>query len=118
MLLILNHFSMNIPSFPFEIIDWKNVPEEKRFGESGSATWQVLHVGGIRIRRLRYSSGYRADHWCQKGHIIHCMEGEMKTELDDGRIMNLKAGNTYIVGEKNEAHRSFTETGCLLFVVD
>lgn len=109
---------MQIPSFPFEIIDWNTVSKEEHKGETGSATWQVLFVGEIRIRKLTYSPNYKADHWCSKGHIIHCLEGEMDTELNDGRILKLSAGATYIVGDNCEAHRSSTKNGCSLFVVD
>ena len=109
---------MNIPQFPFQIINWSNIPEEKHMGETGFAIWQVLHVGNIRVRKLNYSPGYKADHWCSKGHIIHCIEGEMDTELTDGRVMKLSAGMTYIVGDNCEAHQTSTEKGCVLFVVD
>jgi quercetin dioxygenase-like cupin family protein len=109
---------MNIPPFPFEIINWTNIPEERHDGESAYALWQVIKVGEIRIRRMQYAPGYKADHWCKKGHIIHCIEGNMTTELDDGRHMKLEKGLTYIVGDNCEAHRTYTEDGCVLFVVD
>ncbi|MES2882108.1 MAG: DHCW motif cupin fold protein [Bacteroidota bacterium] len=109
---------MHIPQFPFEIIDWTNTPKEEHKGETGTADWQVINVGKIRVRKLTYSAGYKADHWCRKGHIIHCLEGEMQTALNDGRVMTLKSGETYIVGDDCEAHRTSTENGCVLFVVD
>lgn len=109
---------MTIPDFPFQTFDWNHVPAEEHKGETGTATWQILHVGNIRIRKLIYSTNYKADHWCSKGHIIHCLEGEMDTELNDGRIMKLSKGMTYIVGDDCEAHRTSTRNGCTLFVVD
>jgi quercetin dioxygenase-like cupin family protein len=109
---------MVIPSFPFQIINWSLVPVERHNGEQSHADWQVMQVGNIRIRRLQYAPGYKADHWCKKGHIIHCLEGSMTTELDDGRLMLLEKGSTYIVGDDCEAHRTFTNEGCILFVVD
>jgi hypothetical protein len=109
---------MTIPQFPFQIINWKDVPKEEHQGETGTATWQVLHIGNVRIRKMIYSANYKADHWCNKGHIIHCIEGEMNTELDDGRIMKLSSGMTYVVGDKCEAHKTSTQNGCELFVVD
>lgn len=109
---------MIIPDFPFQTIEWNNVPAEEHKGETGTATWQILHVGNIRIRKLIYSANYKADHWCNKGHIIHCLEGEMDTELDDGRIMKLLKGASYIVGDNCEKHRTSTRNGCVLFVVD
>ncbi|MDB5197377.1 MAG: cupin domain protein [Flaviaesturariibacter sp.] len=109
---------MTIPAFPFQIIDWTTVPAQRHEGETGYALWQVVSVGAIRIRRMEYAPGYKADHWCQKGHIIHCLSGAMTTELADGRLTELAAGGTYIVGDGNEAHRTFTVEGCVLFVVD
>ncbi len=109
---------MLIPPFPFQTIDWNNIPKEEHAGETGVAIWQVLNVGEIRVRLMNYSAGYKADHWCKKGHIIHCVQGEMITSLEDGRNMKLSAGMTYIVGDNCEAHRTSTEEGCVLFVVD
>ena len=109
---------MIIPNHPFQVIDWSAIEKENHAGETGHACWQVLFVGDIRIRRMEYSKGYQADHWCKKGHIIHCLEGELFTELEDGRKMKLVAGMTYIVGDNCEAHKSSTTNGCVLFVVD
>ena len=109
---------MTIPSFPFQLIDWTSIKTEIHKGERAFATWQVLKVGDIRIRKMSYEPGYKADHWCSKGHIFYCLQGEMITELEDGRLMTLKEGMTYLVGDNNEAHRTFTEEGCTLFVVD
>ena len=109
---------MNLPSFPFQTLDWSPVPREEHTGETGIVKSQVFMMGEIRIRKVEYSPGYKADHWCSKGHIILCLEGEMDTELDDGRTMKLTAGMTYFVGDDCEAHRSSTKTGCVLFIVD
>jgi hypothetical protein len=115
---------MQIASFPFQTLDWSSIPKEKHKGETGIAWWQVQQVNDIRVRMVEYSPGYKADHWCQKGHIILCLEGEMDTELSagpggkDGRIMKLTQGLCYFVGDNNEAHRTSTSTGCKLFIVD
>lgn len=109
---------MDISSFPFSTFDWTTIPREEKTGETGKAYWQVLHVGDIRVRLVEYSPGYLADHWCKKGHVIHCLEGEMETTLEDGRKFRLSKGMTYVVGDNNEAHRSATKLGCLLFIVD
>ena len=109
---------MEIHSFPFQTIDWSTIPKEEHAGETGMAWWQVKQMNNIRVRKVEYSKGYKADHWCSKGHVLLCMEGEMDTELQDGRIMKLTAGMCYLVGDNNEAHRSSTETGCKLFIVD
>ena len=109
---------MKISLFPFQTLDWSSVPREEKKGETGIAYWQVFMMSDIRVRKVEYSAGYKADHWCKKGHIILCIEGEMDTELDDGRIMKLIAGMTYFVGDGCEAHRSSTQNGCRLFIVD
>ncbi|MFM8914255.1 MAG: DHCW motif cupin fold protein, partial [Flammeovirgaceae bacterium] len=74
--------------------------------------------GPMRVRMVEYSKNYSADHWCHKGHIIYCIEGEMTTELEDGRKFTLKKGMSYQVGDDAEAHRSSTKDGVILFIVD
>ena len=109
---------MNIKSIPFNIINWEEVESIKYPGEIGTAWWRTKNFGDIRIRMLEYSAGYSADHWCSKGHIILCLEGELNTELADGRKFTLTPGMSYQVADNSEAHRSSTLTGAKLFVVD
>lgn len=109
---------MQLPAFPFQVIDWSAIPVEEHKGISGFALWKILTMGKIRIRLVQYSPGYKADHWCSKGHIIYCVEGEMDTELKDGRVYRLQKGMSYLVGDKNEAHSSTSPEGCKLFIVD
>ena len=109
---------MQLQSFPFQTLDWSSIPKEEHKGITGMAHWQVFMMNEIRVRMVEYSPNYLADHWCSKGHVILCLEGEMKTELQDGRKFLLSKGMTYQVGDNNEAHRSSTEMGCRLFIVD
>lgn len=109
---------MKLDSFSFHTFDWSSVPKEVHAGETGSAIWQVKMMNDIRVRMVEYSPGYKADHWCDKGHILFCFEGEMNTELKDGRIMRISQGGCYFVGDNNEPHRSSTLGGCKLFIVD
>ena len=109
---------MKIDSFPFATIDWNLVPKEEHSGETGVAYWQIQMVNSIRVRKVEYSPGYKADHWCKKGHILLCLEGEMDTELADGRVLQLRQGMCYFVGDNCEPHRSSTQAGCKLFIVD
>lgn len=109
---------MTISSFPFQTINWPVVVKEEHTGETGIAYWQIQMMNDIRIRMVEYSSGYKADHWCNKGHIIFCMEGEMETELKDGRVIKLTKGMSYLVGDNNEEHRTSSAKGCKLFIVD
>jgi hypothetical protein len=109
---------LKLASFSFETLDWSTIPKEEHKGDTGVAYWQIQQVNDIRVRMVEYSQGYKADHWCSKGHILLCIEGEMDTELKDGRIFKLSKGMCYFVGDNDEAHRSSTETGCKLFIVD
>ena len=109
---------MKLESFPFQTLDWSSIFKEEHNGETGVAYWQTVYMNDIRVRKVEYSPGYKADHWCSKGHIILCIEGEMDTELDDGHIMRLTKGMTYFVGDNCEAHRTSSSTGCKLFIVD
>src|SRR5688572_2542513 len=99
---------MNISSFPFQTLDWSTVPKEEHKGETGMAYWRVQKLNDMRVRMVEYSPGYKADHWCSKGHVLLCMEGEMETELEDGRVFKLSPGVCYLVGDNNEPHRSST----------
>jgi len=109
---------MKMTDIPFGATDWADVPATRHEGESGFATWRTRNFGDIRVRMVEYSPGYRADHWCSKGHILLVLEGEMETELADGRTFRMTPGVSYQVADSAEAHRSSTRTGARLFIVD
>ena len=109
---------MQISGFPFSTIDWSGVERIEHKGEQGVAYWRTRQFGSIRVRMVEYTPAYLADHWCSKGHILLCLEGELHTELEDGSIYILKPGMSYHVSDNTEPHRSFTATGATLFVVD
>jgi len=109
---------MQITDIPFSVTDWSNVEPEEHKGETGKAIWRTINFGNIRIRMVEYSSGYSADHWCSKGHIILCLEGNLNTELSDGRKFALSPGMSYQVADGDGAHKSSTTTGVKLFIVD
>jgi hypothetical protein len=109
---------MKISDIPFGTTDWSTVAQTFHPGTTGTATWQTCTFGGIRVRMVSYSPGYLADHWCSKGHILLCLEGELTTELEDGRTFVLKPGMSYQVADGAEPHRSHTEGGARLFIVD
>jgi hypothetical protein len=103
---------------PFQTIDWSAIEKIEYKGETGVAYWQTVQLGGLRIRLVEYSSGYLADHWCQKGHIVHCLEGEFVSELNKGEKIRLKKGETYVVSDNLSSHRSVCESGTRLLIVD
>jgi quercetin dioxygenase-like cupin family protein len=109
---------MQIPDVPFGVTDWSEIERTEHKGEQGVAYWQTRNFGSIRVRMVEYSPGYLADHWCSKGHILLCLEGELNTELSDGRKFILTPGVSYQVADNAEPHRSFTKIGAKLFVVD
>jgi quercetin dioxygenase-like cupin family protein len=109
---------MQMSGIPFGTTDWSKIAPTEHKGETGMAIWRTSQFGGIRVRMVDYSPGYRADHWCLKGHILLCLEGELHTELQDGRTFVLTAGSSYQVSDNAESHRSFTATGAKLFIVD
>lgn len=109
---------MKESNIPFQTIDWETVPKTEFKGESGTAFWQTVQFPGLRIRKVEYSKGYIADHWCQKGHIVHCLEGEFISELKNGEIFNLKKGDTYVVSDELSSHRSVSKNGVKLLIID
>ena len=109
---------MKLTDIPFGTTDWSAVEATRHPGETGHALWRTREFGGIRVRRVEYTPGYRADHWCRKGHILLCLEGELHTELEDGRRFLLSPGISYQVADGAEPHRSWTTTGAVLFIVD
>ena len=110
---------MKIPTLPFTVTDWSRMPTTTHPGVTGEALWRTLDIGDLRVRMVEYSPGYLADHWCDRGHVLYVLEGELETELRDGRRFTLKAGMSYQVSDFGDAaHRSSTKTGAKLFIVD
>ena len=109
---------MSDKNIPFQTIDWTKVSKTEHKGETGVAYWQTTQFDGLRVRMVEYSKGYLADHWCEKGHIVHCLEGEVVNELKDGSKTTLTPGMSYIVSDELSSHRSVTETGVKLMIID
>lgn len=109
---------MQFGDLPFMTTDWSAVPATTRPGETGTATWRTVEAGDIRVRMVEYSPGYQADHWCRRGHVLLVLEGELTTELQDGRVFRLGPGTSYQVANDAEPHRSRTDRGAKLFIVD
>jgi hypothetical protein len=103
---------------PFTTTDWTAIDPTEHAGSAGFALWRTKQIGAVRIRMVEYTPGYVADHWCTRGHILLVIGGELRTELDDGRVIHLTAGQSYEVASNMEAHRSSTARGATLFIVD
>jgi hypothetical protein len=109
---------MRIDNIPFGTTDWQSVAPTTHKGDTGVATWRTRQFGDIRVRLVDYSPGHFADHWCSKGHIIFCVDGELVTDLKDGRSFKLAPGMSYQVADDDGEHRSHTDKGARLFIVD
>jgi hypothetical protein len=109
---------MQLTDIPFATTDWSQVERTEHAGEQGRATWRTRRFGAVRVRMVEYSPGYAADHWCTKGHVLLCLAGELRTELADGRVFVLAPGMSYQVADGAEPHRSSTQIGATLFIVD
>ena len=105
-------------NIPFQIIDWSSVEKVEYIGETGVALWQTIQFEGLRVRLVEYSNGYLADHWCQKGHIVHCLDGEFISELSTGEKIKLTKGETYVVSDDLSSHRSVSTSGVKLLIID
>ncbi len=109
---------MQLSDIPFGTTDWSEIVPTTHAGDSGAATWRTRQFGAIRVRMVEYTAGYVADHWCDKGHILLCLSGTLDTELADGRSFRLAPGMSYQVADDTAPHRSRSETGATLFIVD
>jgi hypothetical protein len=78
---------MKMDAFAFGTTNWAELERTEHRGETGVAYWRTCFFGEkpnqIRVRMVEYTPGYLADHWCQKGHILFCMEGELETTLEE-----------------------------------
>jgi len=109
---------MSLSNINFQAINWSAVGKSVHPGDSGEAFWQTLQFTGLRIRIVEYSAGYLANHWCQKGHIVHCLEGEFVSEMETGEAFTLTKGMTYIVSDDLSSHRSESKNGVKLLIID
>jgi len=105
-------------NIPFQVVDWNNFPKTEHQGETGMAYWQTWQTDDLRVRIVEYTAGYLADHWCRKGHIVHCLEGSFVSELQNGEFFTLTTGMSYIVSDELSSHRSISETGVKLLIID
>ncbi len=102
----------------FQTIDWDNIEPTEHTGKTGMAFWKAMQYDGLRVRLVEYSAGYLADHWCKKGHIVHCLEGEFVSEMENGESFTLTKGMTYIVSDELSSHRSVSKNGVKLLIID
>ena len=102
----------------FQTIDWTKIPKIEDKGATGIAYSQTAEYNGLRIRIVEYSKDYFADHWCEKGHIVQCLEGSFVTELKNGEKVTLTKGMTFVVSDGMSTHRSIAKNGVKLLIID
>lgn len=110
---------MDLGNIPYLINDWEKIEKIEYKGETGTSYWRTVQTGDLRVRIVEYSSGYLADHWCSRGHVLQVIDGELINEFQDGSKTVLKKGMGFVVGddERNQ-HRVYTENGAVVFIVD
>lgn len=103
---------------PYHSIDWSFIESTSVAGETGFCLSKTLNFGSIRIRLLEYSANYLADHWCTRGHLVFCLEGEFESHLRSGEVTQLRKGMSYFVSDNKSTHRSFSKSGAQLLIVE
>jgi hypothetical protein len=102
------------------VTDWSRLPATAAPGASGAAQARARQLGDIQLRLVDYGTGYLADHWCSKGHIIYVIAGALAIEHQDGTpACLLTSGMSWHVADgEDPAHRVRSETGARVFIVD
>lgn len=98
--------------------DWNSIPKVMFKGEKGVSYWRTIIHSGIRMRIVDYSEYFIADHWCEKGHIVYCIEGEITIKLKNGKLYPLKAGMSLILSDNTDSHLVLSEKGAKVFIID
>lgn len=109
---------MTISNVNPAVFSWDNLVAEKFQGESGHATVWTRNFGAIRIRQVIYSANYVADHWCDKGHIVYVISGQLIIEHKDNTELIINSGSTYVVGDDSMAHKAISTIGATVYIVD
>jgi len=109
---------MKLDNLGFSTVDWDAIPIEEHPGDKGTVRSRAYSRNNVRVRMVEYSPGYSADHWCVKGHVVLCVRGEFVSKHKDGSDHTIRAGMTYIVGDHEVPHRSSSEHGATLWIVD
>jgi hypothetical protein len=107
-----------MPNIPFQAINWDKIEKTEHPGETGTVISQTIQIGGLRIRKVTYSENYQADHWCQKGHIVHCLKGHLISEMESGEETYVSEGMSYVVSDNESSHRSISVNGAELLIID
>lgn len=110
---------MKIQDVPFNTIDWSKITKIEYKGATGTSFWKIFEAGNIRVRLVEYSPGFKSDHWCERGHVLLVLEGELAISLKDGREFTLTPGTSFQAADDDEnPHLAYTAKGAKVFIVD
>lgn len=110
---------MKLENIETAAIDWSHVPSVVQAGETGTAAARTQNLGDIRLRLVTYSGGYQADHWCDKGHVLHVIAGAIVIEYCDQTRVVLDTGTSWHAPDgTSPSHRVVCESGATVFIVD
>jgi hypothetical protein len=104
---------------PFQTINWETIPPIEHSGASGISISRTFQSDIIRLRLVDFSPKYKADHWCGKGHVIYCLDGDFVLHLKDGSKNVVTKGMTcQMLDDTQNPHLMISESGCKLFILD
>lgn len=110
---------MKLANLSIGAIDWSNVTAFVQPGETGTAVIQARNLGDITLRIVAYSRGFKADHWCAKGHIVYVISGSLVMEYEDQTRTALSEGMSWHApDDAGPPHRVLCEAGATVFIVD
>jgi len=110
---------MKIPAIPFTVTDLIRLPKTVHPGETGTAFWRTWEAEGLRVRLVEFPAGYKADHWCGRGHVLFVLEGELFVRLKDGRERKMTAGMSFQAGDDEaNPHLVHSDSGAKVFIAD
>jgi quercetin dioxygenase-like cupin family protein len=100
------------------LLDWSELQSDRTAGVNGYAIIKTRETAGLRLRQVEYSAAYEADHWCEKGHLIHVLQGELLLEYSNGSTQNICEGMTCVLGDNAAAHKAKSFAGAVVLIVD
>jgi quercetin dioxygenase-like cupin family protein len=110
---------MKLVDFPIAAINWASVAAVTQVGETGTATTRTRKLGEVQLRLIDYGAGYKADHWCSKGHILHVLAGHLIIEYENQSQTTLSPGTTWHAADGAlPAHRVLSKSGASVLIVD
>jgi hypothetical protein len=89
-------------------------PDELREFEKGR--FEVIHIGGMTIGRATYQPGWKwSEHvgklngqrYCQVEHVGLVVSGCATAAMDDGRVIEMRAGNLFYIPPGPPGHDSW-----------